>query len=433
MKTVDLISTANHNLFRNKTRTFLTILAVFIGSFTIILSNAINAGVNDFVDKQVASIGGDGFIEVIPASMYEQFSNSTMNAGKVTEHKEGTGNLLNSKITNDDLETMKTIDGVKTLEIFHLLSIDWLLPENSDKKYDGNLEYFPTSEFKVDLSAGRMPNNEDDSYEMLVNEDWLGPFNVEKAEDLIGKTVEISISQTARCYVDPKDCSATVTATVVGVQAPGILSMGGDLHISKALDQKLYELSQEGMPEGSGMNYIAVGEVEPEKMDTIREKFRELGFEFITVDDTVGMIRTFLDAVLIVFSIFGGIALAAASIGIINTLFMAVQERTREIGLMKAMGMSQPKIFAEFSLEAILLGFWGSIVGIALSMCVGFIGNNIAHETFLSDFPTFDLVKFQPLNMTIITLIIMLIAFIAGVAPARRAAKKDPINALRYE
>ena len=59
MRIFDLIASANHNLFRNKTRTFLTILAVFIGSFTIILSNAINTGVNDFIDKQVESIGGD--------------------------------------------------------------------------------------------------------------------------------------------------------------------------------------------------------------------------------------------------------------------------------------------------------------------------------------------------------------------------------------
>ena len=112
---------------------------------------------------------------------------------------------------------------------------------------------------------------------------------------------------------------------------------------------------------------------------------------------------------------------------------MAVQERTREIGLMKAMGMSNKSVFFSFSMEAILLGFWGSVVGILVSMLVGTVANTIAHETFLSSFPTFELVIFKPLNMAIITGIIMLIAFIAGTAPARRASKKDPIDALRYE
>ena len=209
--------------------------------------------------------------------------------------------------------------------------------------------------------------------------------------------------------------------------------MDGDLHINQTLDNQLYNLSMENVPESSVQNFIAVGNVDPEKMDKIREEFREIGYEFITVDDTVGMIRTFFDAILIVFNIFGGIALLAAAIGIINTLYMSVQERTREIGLEKALGMGKGKIFLEFSIEAILLGFWGSIVGIAVSMLIGYSVNIIAHQTFLSDFPTFELVVFNPLNMLIITLIIMLIAFIAGTAPARKASKKDPINALRYE
>ena len=64
---------------------------------------------------------------------------------------------------------------------------------------------------------------------------------------------------------------------------------------------------------------------------------------------------------------------------------------------------------------------------------IGFLGNKIALDTFLSDFPTFTLTKFEPLTMAIITLIIMFIAFVAGTLPARRAAKKNPIDALRYE
>ena len=433
MTTLDLITTANHNLFRNKTRTFLTILAVFIGSFTIILSSAINAGVNDFVDKQVSTMGGDGFIEVFPSAMYEQVMSASTSSSKLREHSETSGSLASAQITEEDLTKMRAVDGVENMEIFHMISIDWMRPENSDKKYDASVEYFPEGNFNVDLSAGRFTNSASSDYEILLNEDWLEAFGADQAEDLVGKKIEIAISPTAKCYVSPTNCTTTVTATVVGVQAPGIMTVDGDLHINKALDNKLYELSREGMDDSISTNYIAVGNVDPSRVEEIREKFRELGFEFITMDDTVGMIRTFLDAILIVFSVFGGIALLAAAIGIINTLFMSVQERTREIGLMKAMGMSNFKIFAEFSLEAILLGFWGSVVGIALSMLVGAFGNAVASQSFLADFPTFQLFQFHPANMAVITLIIMAIAFIAGVIPARRASHKNPIDALRYE
>ena len=435
MKLFDLIKTANHNLFRSKTRTFLTILAVFIGSFTIILSNAINSGVNDFIDKQVATIGGDSFIEVFPSAMYDQVAAMMKGGGgsKVKEYNENTGGFMGANISNEDLEKMRKVDGVENLEIFHMLSTEYMRLEGSDKKYDVSVEYFPEGNFNVDLSAGRMTSNDSGEGEIIINEDWLKPFGLDSAKDALGKTVEVAVKQTAKCYIAPNNCIASAKAKIVGVQAPGVLTMDGDLHINQILDNKLYNLSMENVPESSVQNYIAVGNVDPAKMDKIREEFKKIGYDFITVNDAVSMIRTFFDAILIVFNIFGGIALLAAAIGIINTLFMSVQERTREIGLEKALGMGKGKIFLEFSIEAILLGFWGSALGILISMIIGYSVNAIAHETFLSDFPTFELVIFNPLNMTVITLIIMAIAFVAGTLPARKASRKDPINALRYE
>lgn len=437
MNFFDLIRTANHNLFKSKTRTFLTILAVFIGSFTIILSNAINAGVNDFIDKQVQSIGGDGFIEVFPAAMYDQVA-GTMggNTEKVKEYNQQTGAALSSSISDEDIEKLRKVDGVKTLEIFHMLSTEWMKLKGAEKSYDVSMEYFPAGTINIDLSAGRMTDDiTTDQYEIIINEDWLKPFGLNSADEALNKTVEIAIKQPAKCYITPNDCLAVVEAKIVGVQAPGVLTMDGDLHINKALDQKLYDLSIVNVPKENQKNFIAVGDIDPEKTEEIREAFKKTGsgFDFITVADAVSMIRTFFDVILVVFNIFGGIALIAASIGIINTLFMSVQERTKEIGLEKALGMSKAKIFLSFSLEAILLGFWGSILGIVVSMALGFAANDIAHQSFLADFPTFQLAVFNPLNMLTITAVIMTIAFIAGTAPALRASKKDPIEALRYE
>ena len=80
-----------------------------------------------------------------------------------------------------------------------------------------------------------------------------------------------------------------------------------------------------------------------------------------------------------------------------------------------------------------MLGFWGAAVGVGLAYVTAAVANSLAKTTFLKDLPGFELVVFNPVTLVAIILIVMLIAFLAGTLPARRASKKDPIEALRYE
>ncbi|MBQ3409889.1 ABC transporter permease, partial [Candidatus Saccharibacteria bacterium] len=126
MKFIDIIKTANHNLFRSKTRTFLTILAIFIGSFTIVLSNAINAGVNDFIDKQVDSIGGEGYIEIAPAIMMEEIAAMMGNSSEIKEYNPEKGSGTTAVITDEELEKIRQIDGMKSAQFYYLASAEYI-------------------------------------------------------------------------------------------------------------------------------------------------------------------------------------------------------------------------------------------------------------------------------------------------------------------
>lgn len=112
---------------------------------------------------------------------------------------------------------------------------------------------------------------------------------------------------------------------------------------------------------------------------------------------------------------------------------MSVRDRTREIGLMKALGLSQGKVFSIFSCEAILIGLFGSLLGLLGAMGIGQALNSVARKTFLKGIDGFTLIQFNWPNSLLIIGIICLITFLAGTLPARRAAKLDPITALRYE
>ena len=104
MKIIDIVKDANANLWRNKIRSFLTILAIFVGSFTIILNTAINAGVNDFIDKQVANMGGDGYLEILPTEIYESAVAMMGDSGPREYTEEEDSSNTSAYITDDQIK-----------------------------------------------------------------------------------------------------------------------------------------------------------------------------------------------------------------------------------------------------------------------------------------------------------------------------------------
>ena len=100
---------------------------------------------------------------------------------------------------------------------------------------------------------------------------------------------------------------------------------------------------------------------------------------------------------------------------------------------MKALGMSGGKIFGLFSLEAVFIGFLGSAIGAAVAVAAGSILSGVLSNGLLSSLPGLSLFLFNPVNIALIILSVMFIAFLAGTIPAVRAARQDPITALRYE
>jgi putative ABC transport system permease protein len=159
-----------------------------------------------------------------------------------------------------------------------------------------------------------------------------------------------------------------------------------------------------------------------------------MGFNTFSIIDATRSMRQFFAILDLFLGIFGSLALAVASIGIVNTLVMAILERRREIGIMKALGASDIEIKKLFFAEAGVMGLMGGAAGVALGWIIG-RAINLGTNIYLSrlNFPP-EQIWFVPSWLVAGAIVFaVLVSLVSGLYPASRAARLDPVQALRYE
>lgn len=426
MKFSDILSTATYNMMRSKARTFLTILAIFIGTFTIAMTVGISSGVSSYIDEQVGNIGAEDML-IIQGKGEDPFADGPQKYQE-NVNTSNTAGIPMVMLSQSDVDNIKSEKGIISAELDKNVAPNYIFGQNSEKYSFTASSFFDG--INVTLAAGKTPDNSSSQPQILLIPSFVSPLGYSSASDAVGKNVTIGIKT-------PAGQQREVTAEITGVQEQTIVSIGG-LMTNKALNTQLFDLQSEELPaELKSQQPVAVARFDKNMSESevqdLKKNLDEKGYIALTIQDQIGIFKQVIDAITYVLIFFGAIALLAASLGIINTLFMSVQERTKEIGLMKAMGMARSKVFTLFSVEAALLGFWGSLAGALAAIGVGSIANNIASNSFLKDLPGFNLTHFPLLSVIGIMLIVMAIAFLAGTLPARRASKQDAIEALRYE
>lgn len=434
MRLMDIIKQANHNLWRNRSRTILTTLAITVGSLTIMLTVGINAGVNGYIDKQVESTGGNDIIEVMPKGIADRMSSMmTLGATEVQEYRSNQGQSQQVSLTDRDLAGIKRLKGVKLAKLSDLLYPSYITRDQDEaKKYKLTVGPLAASSIKLDLAAGRSVRIDGSEAEAILPDRYLKPLGFSSAKQVVGRTVRVGVPHRLDGQIDE------VKIRIVGVQNQSIVGFGR-VFLNDAAGRLIRSAYLTGMPEAlQSQHGLIIIQVKPgyeskEKLAQIKQELTNMGYSSISEDDYISSIKLFFNAITVILTIFGVIALITASIGIVNTLLMSVQERTREIGLMKAMGLSSGRIFTLFSLEAVSLGFWGGMLAAGLAVVIKQTVNPWAGRNFLSGLPGFNLIELNPLCVGAIVVIVMVVAFLAGTLPAKRATKQDPIQALRYE
>jgi putative ABC transport system permease protein len=167
---------------------------------------------------------------------------------------------------------------------------------------------------------------------------------------------------------------------------------------------------------------------------TVENAIRKMGFNTFSIVDATRSMRQFFAVLDLFLGIFGSLALAVASIGIVNTLVMAILERRREIGIMKAIGGSDLDVKKLFFTEAGAMGLLGGVTGVALGWTIGRV-INLGTNIYLrrQDLPP-EQIWFVPWWLVLGAIVFaIVVSLVSGLYPASRAARLDPVQALRYE
>lgn len=431
MKTSDLIATAVSQTFRSKVRTTLTILAIFVGAFTLTLTNGLGTGINRYIDDTVSSIGAEDVMTVTKPSSSTSVSPTDPVEYDPDAISAGPTAIPGSSVValgQSDIEALSEIDGVLRVAPTESISADFIQYADGTRYVSGVGALVPGQ--TIQLAAGTEPDDASTTLEIALPDSLVEPLGLDDAEAAIGETITIGLT-------DAEGQSHTVEATVSGVMEESFTGPTTTTIPNSALTEELLTVQSIGVPETDQGKYAQASiwfdpDATDDEITALKDRLEVAGYAGTTVADQLGTFKAVIDGIVLVLNAFAIIALLAASFGIVNTLYMSVQERTREIGLMKAMGMGSGRVFGLFSLEAVFIGFLGSAIGVGIGMLVGTALSSVAGAA-LPDLPGLTLIAFDPVSIAVVILLVMGIAFLAGTFPAARAARADPVASLRYE
>ncbi len=273
----------------------------------------------------------------------------------------------------------------------------------------------------LNLIEGKLLDEKSPEKSVVLNKSAIEAIGLaNNPKEIIGKSVDIIVPL---AKVDPKIGTYKQTFTVVGVIDSG---SGAEVFLQSRI------FKDAGVPE---LSQLKVGAKDVSQIKTIRSQIESIGFETSSPVDTLDEINKvfrFLNFILVGF---GGIGMIVAVLGMFNTLTISLLERTKEIGLMVALGARSIDMKRLFILEAMFLSLFGSIVGITGAYLIGRIVN-IIMNIFASRRgvqSSFELFANPPLLIFGMLLFMLLVGLMVVYLPARRAQKINPIDALRRE
>lgn len=457
MKVFDISRRAARSLTNAKTRTVLTSLAIAVGAFTITVSLAAGQGAREYADNLINS-------NVNPQALFiyadEAIVSGQTSRAPIQEYDTDTGSIQGASyklLTQADIDKIAARDDIESVVPIYSLTVEYVTFEGSNTKYVADVGTYDSSIISGVAEGALPPQNTDIADdEVVVPESYVETLIEKKiiksAGDLIGKKIVMTASQATvtpssqeieaafasggeaavQLLLKPATKQFTFKVVAISEQSAEALTSSTSIQIAPSAARSIAEFTTKGTD--NYQKYFAATAVVKANADPtkVKEKLKDAGYYSQTAKDLQSVVFTVVNTLQGIVLGFGIIALIASVFGIINTQYISVLERTREIGLMKALGMRGSAVSRLFQFEAAWIGFLGGIIGAAVAIGAGLALNPWITSTLGLSEGT-NLLIFQPIPIAVMIIALIIIAMLAGWFPARKAAKLDPIAALRTE
>jgi putative ABC transport system permease protein len=441
MKFYDLIRLIFGNLNRRKARVALTAIGVVIGTAAVVILVSLAIGLQRNANEQLYGIGDLTQIQVFPAYDEGMFMESAVKVGG------GGGGGSSSK--------PKQLTSAAIKELLALPNVEDVIPREytyANIKHERLEGWGSVIGVGVKDLAGLGMQPKQGTTELAKGTIIIGPEVAKNfydprirpgqepppPPDLYDKTLRFVYSKMDQ---DGNEIRKTISYRVVGILKE---SRGeSDWSIYMSLDDVVavneWMMGRRINYNQTGYSQVVVKVDDVKNVLSVNEQIVAMGFQAFTPQSFVQGINNFYMILQVIFGGVGAIALLVAAIGIANTMAMAILERTREIGLMKAVGATNRDVLGIFLGEAAGIGFIGGLGGVLIGWLAG-QGLNVialvylAGQTAQQGGPPPSIAVYTPLWLPIFALVFStIIGLLSGLYPALRAATMIPVLALKYE